>query len=151
MIRFRFGDYGFGSIVNYKLRQGPCTFGMTYDIWCQWIINLQNRATQFPSNIALPSNLDLIGGIPKWHLVGHKPVCAIRYSLNHTQNCGRMDGEGPERFWSYLNETSGSTSEKSPGYRRDSINNIIDSWNFSKVVGMRKSAVKILSNKCIKY
>lgn len=136
--RFRYGDYAFGSMVNYKLRRGPHTFGMTYDIWCHWIVNLRKRAEQFPDQVAVPKDLDLIGGIPKWHLVGHKRVCHVRYSLNFMPHCGRMDGEGPERFWAYLNEMCGSTSEKSPGYRRDTINNIIDTWNFSKMVGIRK-------------
>jgi hypothetical protein len=132
--RFWYGNYAFGSIVNHKLREGPHSFGMTYNIWCHWVTNLKTRAPKFPSHIALPDDLDLIGGIPKWHMVGHKPVCAVHYSLNYMPFCGRMDGEGPERFWSYLNETSGSTSEKSPSFRCNSINNIIDSWNFKKTV-----------------
>ncbi|CAE6442510.1 unnamed protein product [Rhizoctonia solani] len=49
---------------------------------------------------------------------------------------GRIEGEGAERAWAYLNETSGSTSEKSPGARWDSINLIILDWNFEKEIRM---------------
>lgn len=131
-------------MVNYKNRYGPHTFGMTYDIWCQWIVNLKTRARDFPNEVALPVDLDLIGGIPKWHLVGHKRACHIRFSLNFLRYCGRLDGEGCERFWAFLNMMCGSTSEKSPGFRRDSINNLIDCWNFAKMIGMRKSIARAL-------
>ncbi|CAE7184298.1 unnamed protein product [Rhizoctonia solani] len=49
---------------------------------------------------------------------------------------GRLEGEGVERFWSHLNQHSGSTSEQSPGYRTDSINNIIRQWNKDKAYSM---------------
>jgi hypothetical protein len=47
---------------------------------------------------------------------------------------GRIDGEGPERGWPGLNEASGSLSEKSPGYRHDSINYLMNAWNFEKKI-----------------
>ncbi|KAG9121158.1 hypothetical protein FRC07_003013, partial [Ceratobasidium sp. 392] len=45
-------------------------------------------------------------------------------------------GEGCERAWAYLNETAGSTSEKSPGARWDSINYIVGDWNYEKMITM---------------
>jgi hypothetical protein len=79
---------------------------------------------------------DIIGGIPKFHLAGHKQSCYDRFSLNYIQYVGRIEGEGCERAWAYLNETAGSTSEMSPGFRRDSICYIIADWNFNKMIGM---------------
>ncbi|KAF8600187.1 hypothetical protein BDV93DRAFT_448090 [Ceratobasidium sp. AG-I] len=134
--RFIYGDYAFASAVKHLTGGGPLAIGFTYDIWCHWITNLITRATQLPSSIALPQNLDLVGGIPKWHLVGHEQSCYARYSLNNTQYVGRMEGEGCERAWANLNEHSGSTSEKTPGARLDAINNVACDWNFEKMIKM---------------
>ncbi|QRV98270.1 hypothetical protein RhiJN_26289 [Ceratobasidium sp. AG-Ba] len=49
---------------------------------------------------------------------------------------GRIEGEGCECAWAYLNETAGSTSEKSPGARWDAINFIVGDWNFEKMITM---------------
>lgn len=125
-----------GSIVNFLGRDYPLAFGMTYDIWCHWIVNFATRATKFPEHIALPPNFKLDGGIPKFHLQGHNRTCQIRWSLNNMPHVGRMEGEGPERAWAALNETSGSTSEKSPGFRWDSINYQLNDWNFEKMIRM---------------
>lgn len=114
---------------------------MTYDIWCHWITNFKTRAQAFPPHIALPEDLDLVGGIPKFHLQGHNQSCRARWSLNYMPHVGRMEGEGPERAWASLNETSGSTSEKSPGFRRDSINYQMNDWNFEKMVRMAECLI----------
>lgn len=97
------------------------------------------RALSFPRHIALPETLELTGGIPKFHLQGHAEPCWVRHSLNNKRNVGRIEGEGCERGWAYLNETAGSTSEKSPGARWDSINYIVGDWNFEKMIRMGKS------------
>ncbi|KAF8594242.1 hypothetical protein BDV93DRAFT_459402, partial [Ceratobasidium sp. AG-I] len=68
----------------------------------------------------------------------HQQSCHDRFSLNYMQFVGRIEGEGCERAWAYLNETAGSTSEMSPGFRRDSINYLLFDWNFSKMIGMRE-------------
>ncbi|KAG8689881.1 hypothetical protein FRC08_010751 [Ceratobasidium sp. 394] len=91
-----------------------------------------------PPLYKLPDDLDLEGAVPKWHLLGHIRVCWIRWSLDHMQYVGRMEGEGPERVWSHFNEHSGSTSEQGPGQRTDSLNNIACDWNFSKAVEMHR-------------
>jgi hypothetical protein len=109
---------------------------MTYDIWCHWIPKLKECVAKFPQHIALPDGLQLTGGIPKFHLQGHSDQCRIRYSLNYMPFVGRIEGEGPERAWAFLNETSGSTSEKSPGARWDAINLILNAWNFKKATEM---------------
>ncbi|EUC58248.1 hypothetical protein RSOL_241280, partial [Rhizoctonia solani AG-3 Rhs1AP] len=139
--RFVYSDYAFASVVLYLIRHGNLPIGMTYDIWCHWIPNLKKRLQDLPERIALPADLDLAGGIPKFHLQGHANVCWVRYSLNNMQFVGRIEGEGVERAWAYLNETAGSTCEKSPGARWDSINLILSDWNFDKMVRMVSSLV----------
>ncbi|KAF8602942.1 hypothetical protein BDV93DRAFT_415464, partial [Ceratobasidium sp. AG-I] len=105
---------------------------ITYDVWCHWIVNLATRAPSLPPSISIPEDQDLVGAIPKWHLVGHERKCYIRWSLDNMQHVGRLDGEGPERFWSHMNQHSGSTSEQSPGVRTDTINHIMRVWNEEK-------------------
>lgn len=117
---------------------GRLTLGMTYDVWCHYHANLSQRALNLPSSIALPPDFDFIGAIPKWHLLGHDQACYVRWSLDHMQHVGRMEGEGPERVWAHLNEHSGSTSEQRPGARTDTLNNVAYEWNFEKMVRMRK-------------
>ena len=53
-----------------------------------------------------------------------------------TPHVGRMEGEGPERFWATFNQSSGSTSEQGPGVRTDEFNNIIRAWNEGKAFTM---------------
>ncbi|KAG9125707.1 hypothetical protein FRC07_006517 [Ceratobasidium sp. 392] len=94
----------------------------------------KERAKNFPPHICLPSGLDLDGGVPRWHLAGHIEQCKVEHSLNYRSFVGRIEGEGCERAWAYLNETASSTSEKSPGARHDAINYIVNDWNFEKMV-----------------
>jgi hypothetical protein len=94
-----YGDYAIASTIKHLNRGGPVTIGITYDVFCQWIVNLDVRAANLPAPVALPEGLDLVGAIPKWHIVGHEQSCYIRYSLNHTQYVGRLEGEGYEWAW----------------------------------------------------
>ncbi|EUC59889.1 hypothetical protein RSOL_331780, partial [Rhizoctonia solani AG-3 Rhs1AP] len=125
-------DYGVSTAILNIIKHGKLPFGMTYDVFCHWIPNFRARAALLPPHAALPTDLDLIGGVPKFHIIGHIQECKVRWSLNNMDNVGRIEGEGPERGWSGLNEASGSLSEKSPGFRHDSINYLMNSWNLEK-------------------
>ncbi|CUA69229.1 Elongator complex protein 1 [Rhizoctonia solani] len=134
--RFMYADYAFACVYAYLIKRGALPIGMTYNVWCHWIVNFAERAALLPEDIALPDDIDLVGAIPKWHLTGHERQCFVRWSLDHTQYVGRMEGEGPERVWAHVNEHSGSTSEMSPGQRTDSLNNIAAYWNFSRATNL---------------
>ncbi|KDN43058.1 hypothetical protein RSAG8_06381, partial [Rhizoctonia solani AG-8 WAC10335] len=136
--RFIYADYALACLLSYlnKRRGGCLPIGLTYDVACHWITNFFARAELLPETITIPPNLDLIVAIPKWHLIGHERDCYIRWSLDHTQYVGRMEGEGPERFWAMFNQHSGSTSEQGPGVRTENFNNIIRAWNEGKAFTM---------------
>ncbi|KAG9120379.1 hypothetical protein FRC07_004150 [Ceratobasidium sp. 392] len=134
--RYAYGDYAVASFIHYVTREGPLKIGLTYDIWCQWYKKLLTRAKDLPAGLQFPEWLDLVGGIPKFHLMGHKQACKDRFSFNWMMYVGRLEGEGCERAWAYLNETAGSTSEMSPGFRHDTINYLMADWNFVKTIGM---------------
>jgi hypothetical protein len=136
-----YSDYGLGSLLSHlnKRRGGSAPIGITYDVMCDWIVNFITRANALPLSISINSDVDLVGAIPKWHLIGHERQCYVRWSLDNMPHVGRMDGEAPERFWSHLNQSSGSTSEQSPGVRTDTLNNIVRVWNEEKAFNMRES------------
>jgi hypothetical protein len=144
--RFIYADYALASAVAHLSPRGPVPFGLTYDVWCHWIANFRRRAENLPPSIALPQNFDLIGAIPKFHLPGHDQSCYVRWSLDHTQYVGRMEGEGPERVWSHVNQHSGSTSEQGPGVRTDTINNLAYEWNYEKMIRMGKYILIAVQN-----
>ncbi|CAE6473742.1 unnamed protein product, partial [Rhizoctonia solani] len=135
-------DYALAGFLNYIAKRcgGSLPIGLTYDVMCHWIVKFTTRAKQLPPSNAIPEGLDLVGAVPKWHLAGHKRDCFVRWSLDNMQHVGRMEGEGPERFWSMYNQMSGSMSEQGPGVRTDNANNIIRSWNEEKAFGMVNSA-----------
>ncbi|KAJ1299543.1 hypothetical protein OPQ81_011101 [Rhizoctonia solani] len=138
---FIYSVYALGALLWYiNQRRGGCVpLGLTYDVMCHWVVNFWTRAESLPPSIAIPKDLDLVAAVPKWHLVGHEREFYVRWSLNHMQHVGRIDGEGPERFWSHINQHSGSTSEQSPAVRTDTVNNIIRNWNEDKGFNMHKS------------
>ncbi|KAG8695036.1 hypothetical protein FRC08_008109 [Ceratobasidium sp. 394] len=127
-------DYALASTVHHLSRGDRLEFGLTYNVWCHWSKRWIIRAKNLPPELSLPNGFNLVGAIPKWHLIGHDQECFVRYSLDHKPFVGRMEGEGPERVWAHLNQHSGSTSEQGPGARTDTINNLAYDWNFEKMI-----------------
>ncbi|KAG8780461.1 hypothetical protein FRC12_023010 [Ceratobasidium sp. 428] len=142
MVNFRRGerqiycDMAFAAMYKHCSARGWLPIGMTYDVWCHWWVNFFRRAANLPPEYEIPEDLDLVGAVGKWHLLGHIQECWIRWSLDYLQHVGRLEGKGPERVWAHFNEHSGSTSEQGPGQRIDSMNNIAYGWNFCKGIEM---------------
>ncbi|KAJ6481585.1 hypothetical protein C8R47DRAFT_933115, partial [Mycena vitilis] len=106
---------------------------VSYDIACQWQINLPGRLAQMPEHMRI--NLGLIAlvfGLPVWHAAAHEKSCQVQNSLTYVDGVGRTDGEGIERTWSHLNPLSWATKEMRPGARHDAIEDKIDHMNFEK-------------------
>lgn len=124
------------------LQDEGCTdIGVFYDIYCHWAKNFPTRIQDLTvpaGKVTLPERF--YGSIPKYHLAGHTDSCYALYSLNNMEGIGRLDAEGCERAWADLNQASGSTSEKGPGARVDSINHCMHDWNWRKTVGMGESS-----------
>lgn len=121
------------------LSEGTQELGLHYDIMCHYERNLWKRLSAIPDPIGPITRNELqsfIAGVPKFHLAGHTEGCFARYSLNNIHGVGRLDGEGGERCWANLNHSAGSTSEKGPGSRLDSINHVMHHWNWTKTTGM---------------
>lgn len=132
-------DYVIGCIMKVL---GPLPlripFVLSYDIMCQWIINLWIRmqAENFPKHLqwSLPRG-EARYAIPKYHFRAHKELGHNKYSLN-LMSVGRTDGEEIERSWARHNDTAASTREMGPGSREDTLEDHFDAMNYDKVVNM---------------
>lgn len=117
-----------GSVIMYFL--------FSYDIVCQWSRKLPSRMKQLPECMQLTAeqlkNSTYV--VPKLHIWGHGTSCHLKYSLNFLKWSARTDGEGIERFWSFLNPLSMSTREMGGGSRQDTIDDHVRWWNWRKIV-----------------
>ncbi|KAJ7617990.1 hypothetical protein FB45DRAFT_756044 [Roridomyces roridus] len=118
---------------------GVCVLGLaiSYDIACQWKVNLPSRAKTIAESTDIDTNLeefDIQYALPVWHAAAHEISCQTENSLSYTEGVGRTDGEGIERTWAVLNPVGYATKEMGEGARQDQIENKIDHLNFEKNV-----------------
>ncbi|KAJ7893230.1 hypothetical protein B0H13DRAFT_1625288 [Mycena leptocephala] len=108
---------------------------ISYDIACQWKVNLAPRAKKIEETTTLPTRLEdyeIQFALPVWHAGAHEMTCQRENSLSFTVGVGRTDGEGIERTWAILNPLGFSTKEMGLGARHDAIENKVDHLNFEK-------------------
>ncbi|KAJ7062990.1 hypothetical protein B0H15DRAFT_794749 [Mycena belliarum] len=106
---------------------------ISYDIACQWQVNLPHRMLAMPEHMRL--NLEettVMFGLPVWHAAAHERECQTQNSLSYQPGVGRTDGEGIERTWSVLNPLAWATKEMGAGGRHDAMEDRIDHHNFEK-------------------
>ncbi|KAJ7440330.1 hypothetical protein B0H11DRAFT_2253095 [Mycena galericulata] len=118
-------------------------FFVSYDIACQWHINIWNRMATYESEIQMENNGKyIVFLVPKFHLPAHIEACNVRFSFNLTRDVGQTDGEAPERGWANANPLAGSTKEMGPGARRDTLNEHFNDLNWKKIVGLGRAMYK---------
>ncbi|KAJ6451528.1 hypothetical protein C8R47DRAFT_1229790 [Mycena vitilis] len=106
---------------------------ISYDIPCQWQINLPGRLAAMPEHMCINLGLvTLLFGLPVWHAAAHEKSCQVQHSLTYVDGVGCTDREGIERTWSHLNPLSWATKEMRPGARHDAMEDKIDHLNFEK-------------------
>ncbi|KAF8191380.1 hypothetical protein BJ912DRAFT_849516 [Pholiota molesta] len=114
---------------------------ISYDIACQWSINLWKCLETYPSWMRV--NHDGATSyrflVPKFHLPAHVQKCQTKYSFNFNPKVGRTDGEGVERGWAHINPVASSTREMGPGARRDTLDDHFSDWNWKKITKLRAS------------
>lgn len=111
---------------------------ISYDIACQWQINLPVHAKKIAESTGITTVLndfEIQFALPVWHAVAHEVSCQTQNSLSFAVGVGRTDGEGIERTWAVLNSVGFSTKEMGDGARHDAIENKIDHVNFEKNIG----------------
>ncbi|KAJ7437316.1 hypothetical protein B0H11DRAFT_2255542, partial [Mycena galericulata] len=92
---------------------------ISYDIACQWKVNLPARAKKIAASTPVTTSLD------KWE---------IQYAFAGVARVGRTDGEGIERTWAILNPVGYATKEMGDGARHDAIEDKVDRLNYEKNV-----------------
>ncbi|KIJ16194.1 hypothetical protein PAXINDRAFT_75869, partial [Paxillus involutus ATCC 200175] len=108
---------------------------LTYDIACQYSINLVKRfEAQFPDMADVIKRVTLLIG--KLHLVNHTEICQYWWSLNYTPCVGWTDGEHIEAGWAEQKQAGGSTKEMNHGHRHDTLSDFQNDWNWLKVQKM---------------
>jgi len=127
-------------LFYHSIQQSPLkNFIISYDIACQWSINLKERMFAFDHQFFLFNGVTQVKFfVPKFHLPAHITVCRSNYSFNYGKGVGRTEGEAPERGWSDTNALAPSTREMGPGSRRDTLDYHFGDHNWQKVIGMGK-------------
>jgi hypothetical protein len=87
-------DYIFyKSLVDCKVMM----LNVSYDIACQWAINLRRRMNKLNSSFHIFGyHVNIRYLVPKFHLPAHIAACRTRFAFNYTKGVGCMDGEAPE-------------------------------------------------------
>ncbi|THV04648.1 hypothetical protein K435DRAFT_649011 [Dendrothele bispora CBS 962.96] len=137
VVRFGLTDYALAGVLMALILVS--TVVLTYDIACQYHVNLIRRFTENLSDTQFAGRHleDVVSGItclvPKLHLQGHIANCQYRYSLNFTKFMGRTCGEGIEGTWAEAKQAGGMTREMNAGHRIDTLNAIQNDWNLMKM------------------
>ncbi|TFK71384.1 hypothetical protein BDN72DRAFT_895628 [Pluteus cervinus] len=106
---------------------------VSYDIWCQFHINLPNRvAKHFPNQLPILDHVR--GAVPKMHVKGHMEECQQRWSFNYLPHSGETCGEKIETSWAEQNQSAGSTKQQNPSHRHDTLDDIFGFWNWNKLI-----------------
>ncbi|KAK0488249.1 hypothetical protein EDD18DRAFT_1359725 [Armillaria luteobubalina] len=88
-------EMDFGYLSTVKRFDGVPHVVMSYDIACQWSINLEKCIEIYGDHMQpqIPKNLYLV---PKFHLPRHIEECQEKYCMSFHTQVGNNDGEAPE-------------------------------------------------------
>ncbi|KAL1671091.1 hypothetical protein EV122DRAFT_227124 [Schizophyllum commune] len=106
---------------------------VTYDIGCQWKVNLKKRLDDMPDHLRRTgSRLAIDVRLPVWHGNVHELSCRTANSVRYAKGAGKPDGEGPERIWAGMNNIAYATKEMGAGVREDTIERYTGHHNMQK-------------------
>lgn len=103
-----------------------------YDINCSYSLYLRDRCTDH-EYLDLPPEMDIVFGIPIWHVHGHQDLCHPRYAPSFITGAAQLDGEIIETLWVPLNEISPSTRYMSMAYRQETLDLHMNDVNWKKI------------------
>ncbi|KAK0465848.1 hypothetical protein IW261DRAFT_1426997 [Armillaria novae-zelandiae] len=131
-------DYGYLSAV--RRFSGVPQIVTTYDIACQWLINLEDCIKVYGPNMA-PPLCNMLYLVPKFHLPGHIKACQEKYCMSFHIHVGNNDGKAPEWSWAISNGVAASTQEMSPGHRCEKLDQHFSDVNWQKNISMGMDTV----------
>ncbi|KAK0486702.1 hypothetical protein EDD18DRAFT_1311625 [Armillaria luteobubalina] len=119
------------AIVLVKRFTGVPCIVTSYDIACQWSINLEERVNIY-SDFLRPKIPEKVYLVLKFHLPGHIKDCQEKYCMSFHIHVSENDGEAPERSWAISNGVAASTREMGPGHRREKLDQHFGDFNWQK-------------------
>lgn len=137
-------DYAFASTISRDLEAGISRVVVTYDIACQWGINLDNRLSNYTAtkdDIDLSSLQSIRFAVPKLHLIGHGKSCQLKYNLAFMRGVGMTHGETVETIWSHSTSLATWSRENGPQARHALLDTHWSGWNWRKVKNLRELAL----------
>ncbi|KAG6848619.1 hypothetical protein H0H93_015447 [Arthromyces matolae] len=133
-------DYLFYQSIR---RSSLTHFIVSYDIACQWSINLRQRMFDLDHEFLIfNKEVNVRFFVPKFHLPAHVVSCRTSFSFNYGLGVARTDGEAPERGWADIDPLSASTKEMGPGSRRDTLDSHFGDYNWRKVIAMGRTLLR---------
>ncbi|KAK0246137.1 hypothetical protein EDD85DRAFT_783838 [Armillaria nabsnona] len=127
---------------------------LSYDIGCQYKINLHEKHKKLPKDLQLWTDVDdafpsssasdaclsphIFVVLPIWHGDVHELVCKTKNLLKYQDGLGISDGEAPEQLWADMNLVSMQMKEMQPKVCHDALEDKADSHNYQKNVGVGK-------------
>ncbi|KAL0568608.1 hypothetical protein V5O48_013381 [Marasmius crinis-equi] len=124
---------------------------LSYDICCQYCRNFASRMKELPEHIRMdidPAKWQFV--VPKLHITGHNRECQENFAFHLLVGSGQTDGEGVERHWASIGPIATSTREMGPGHRRDTIDDHLAFWNWTKIIGLGELLRKRRQRACEK-
>ena len=105
-------DYIFASAIQ---STELALIAISYDIVCQWFINMFMQILHWPELLWPKEGLKLQPLIPKFHEPAHLEKGHEQYSFNLVEGIGLSDGECSKHVWGSHNPLAGSTRTMGPG------------------------------------
>ncbi|KAJ7799140.1 hypothetical protein B0H14DRAFT_2904257 [Mycena olivaceomarginata] len=110
----------------------------TYDIACEFFINLESRFQQhFPD---LAEDVKAIQwGVPSLHVQGHQDSCNYLFGTAYMECIGHFHGETAEHYWPEANQLGLHVRQMNNGHRQDTLIIHHGDWNHKKTMKLDTS------------
>lgn len=133
-------DYAVVSTLADDIDAGIKDVVITYDIGCQWEVNLNSRLSNSPSlrSLDIKSLNSFRVAVPKFHIMTHGASCQASFNLAYMNGVGMTHGESVETIWSHSTSLAVWSRENGPAARHMILDGHWDRWNWGKLVGLRK-------------
>ena len=133
LLCFRYANVDYVVVRSVQHNPEPKKIA-SYDIMCQWSMNLQRQLLEFLlEGVEHLDDKIIAQMVPKFYLAAHCQECCTNDSLNYEPSTGRRDMEGPKWTWFRL-QGGGSTKDQGPGYWSNAMDDKFSHWNWSKLV-----------------
>ena len=114
---------------------------ISYDIACQWYINLAKRMEEWPKAWRLSPNFHKTPVVPAFHFPAHKIENHDEYDTRLCEGLGTLDLEAIERLWAAIGMLGLATKTMAPASRILVLDDNFGFYNWLKYIshGKRKS------------